>query len=489
MSGDVTIVFAPHFTNSFFDMLPVARMIKDLYDYQPHFTIDWVPCSTTIAACEKYEFDYTILGNAVHSIKDKTFREQNSNGPKWVLNIWKRYKNIPVISDVGALIWQVIFQAKMQGEAQKFLEQIRPSVVVTYRDDKPRVLTFITHIANQMGVPTILFPTLTLAVTQNVQLCWELRRTVSNLRWAQRLMCRFTTFLIPQILFKFKGEDVLFLPPEAALVAYLKGIFPENPWVRGGGITRITAVSTFDDYQALVEEGIPAETIILTGYPPLDKFVEQDIDVSKDVLCQKLSIPKDKFIVCYAAYPLLTGQENQLPISFAEMREHEQFIVHTFLNISSNVHVIFKLHPRSRLDEYDLLSSNKGRLKVIRDIDINDAIAGSDLLVTYKSSSIYTAMALEKPILTFSFKNDEPYKIVRRRASVIYQARNKQEFAIAAHQAFCECHQGRKVSKITNENDEDCNYCDGKSTQRFADVIHDLVEAPLGKPHVVMGES
>ena len=486
MSLCKTILFAPHFNNTFSEMLPIALRLRDLYDYKIHFSIDWVPYAPTIDKCQENDVTYTILGGAVNSIPDKTFREQEKRRPKWFFNFWERFKSIPVGSELARLAWQVLFQSKLQRQASRLVTNLDPSVIVTYRDDTPRISTFLAHIGNSRNVPAVLFPTQVISNTAAVQMAWAKGQTLSNLSLGQKMMYWFVRLEMPQLISEWKGEDVLFLPPEAALVAYAKKIVPDNPWIRGGGGARFTAVANPHDYEALVEKGIAADTIILTGYPPLDRFCEQDLGLSRDVLCQKLGIPKNRFIACYAAYPLLTGQEDQLPVSFAEMRAHERFLVDTLLNISFDVHVIFKLHPRSRLDDYDFLPSKNDHLIVIRDMDINDAIAGCDLFTTYSSTSLYIAVALKKPILTFGFYNDQAYEDVLKPLRGIYKANNRDEFEQAARRAINDCRSGKNDGRIAAEEAKRFSICDGRSTERFCEVVHSLAEKPGNRPDVAL---
>jgi len=136
------------------------------------------------------------------------------------------------------------------------------------------------------------------------------------------------------------------------------------------------------------------------------------------------------------------------------------------------------------LDEYDFLPVHHPRLTVIRDIDINNVIAGSDLFATYCSEAIFTAVALKKPIISFGFQNDPGYEIVAGSLKGTYQARNRKEFRIMARRVFHDCCSDGFKREIIAKEAKRYSICDGKSTRRFADVVYSLTENPLGDPRV-----
>lgn len=483
-----TILFSPHFSNSFLEMLPVAIVLRDQYGYRIHFTIDWVPYAAAITSCKELGFDYTLMGGAVDAVPDKTFREQEERRPGWLLNIWNKCQKLPCMSEVGRLVWQLIFQSNMEREARQLLNDICPAVVVSYRDDKPRVLTFLVHIANQRGLGTILFPS-PVILHPGAQAIFNsgLGQTVSNLRPVQKWIYSFLRHLLPGWVFKWHGENVLFLAPEVALISWLKGIFPPKPWVRGGGNARFVAVASARDSDLVLDMGIEKRKVLLTGYPPFDRYFGQDPGDAREALCQNLGIPTDTLIVCYAATPLLTGQEDTtIPISFDEFRACERFVVDELLNLDPFAHIIFKIHPRSRVDEYSYLSVHGSRLNLIRDIDFNEVVAGSDLFVSYASSAMHIAMALNKPILTFSFENDEAYNLLSEGVCGIHHAYNRKDFKIVAERAFDECRRKGKWQKVTAAGSGNRKVHDGRSTKRFVDMVHALAQDPSVDPRIAL---
>jgi len=480
---DKVILFVPHFNNTLHDMMPVALRVRDQYGYQIYFAIEWAHNNeTSIEECDKYGITYILVGAAQNADQEKVIkgkREQSSE--RRVLNFLRAFKKFPMVSQPANIIWQALYQSRMAHQARQLIKTLNPSVVVVYRDDRPCVSTFITHVANERGIPTVLFAgPIIYPYSVEARLCLGKGFTVANCGFLERLLYRSTRVIIPNMMHNWSREKVLFLPPEVALIAYFNGIFPVNPWIRGGGRARWAAVATFDDYERLIEAGISQDSIVVTGFPPFDQFDEKDQNAEREILCQKLNTPKDRFIICYCALALQKGKEAFFTVSYDEIKSRERFLVDELLNISYDIHIIFKLHPRSRSNEYDFLPVHHPRLTVIRDIDINNVIAGSNLFATYFSSAIFTAVALKKPILSFGFQNDPGYESIAGSLEGTYRARSRKEFVLAARHAINDT-RSKCFGRQFKEKDPQQYYTgDGKSTIRFANLVHALSVDPKG---------
>jgi len=492
MRGDKVILFVPHYNYTLHDMMPIALRMRDQFGYHIYFAIEWMLNNKTgIEECDKYGMNYILVGAAQNADQGKVFKGKGEPPKRrTVLKFLKAFKKFPVVSLPSEFIWQVIYQYGMRRVAIRLIRNLNPSVVVVYRDDRPRVSTFITHIANGKGIPTVLFPGPIIYPCSAMAFgCVQKGYTLSNCGFMERLIYRFSRFVIPNMTYNWDRETVLFLPPEVALVAWFNGIFPENPWIMGGGKARWVAVATSDDYERLIEAGISQDSIVVTGFPPFDQFYEKNHNAEREVLCQKLNIPKDSFIICYCATPKQNEKKDMfLYVSFKEHAAQERFAVDALLNMSNKVHIIFKLHPRSRSGEYDYLPIHHPRLSVIRDIGINNVIAGSDLFVTHASSAIFTAVALKKPILSFRFQNDPIYEIITGSLEGIYQSSNHNEFKVMARRVFHDCCSDGLKREIMAKEANRYAICDGNSTRRFAGVVHSLTEHLLEDPRIGLGK-
>lgn len=477
-----TILFVPHFDYSFYDMLPVALLMKDKYGYGIHFGIEWpITNNVIIKECKKHGFTCSRIRlsnyNGAKKRSDTSVNDNQQNG----LNHWKAVKNIPICSELANLGWQFIHQYTMKIRVKKLIRDICPSVVVVYRDDRLKPSTFITHIANKEGIPTVLFPSvIVFPKMEEARECVEKGYSISRYLFFKKLLYLIARLLIPNLTYKYNEEEASFFPPEAALIAHFNGVFPRDPWVRGGGKAHWVAVATPNDYELVIKEGLSQERLFMTGFPPHDRFYKIDQTSIRETLCKTLNIPENRFIICYAALPLQNGKEAFCPVSYNEFRSREQFLVDELLKMAPDIHIIFKLHPKSYSDEYNFLPIHHPRLTIIRDMEIDEAIVGCDLFGTYCSSAIFDALAFRKPIFSFGYPNDPNSDIITGFLNPNYQARTREEFVLAAQFAINDTRSNRFNWQLNGKDAEKYYTGDGKSTIRFANLVYALAVNPKG---------
>jgi len=310
--------------------------------------------------------------------------------------------------------------------------------------------------------------------------CLEKGYSIYRYLFFKKLLYLIAKLLIPNLTHKYNDEEASFFPPEAALIAHFNGVFPRDPWIRGGGNAHWVAVASPTDYSRLIKEGLSQDTLFVTGFPPHDKFYSIDQRSVRETLCKKLNIPENRFIICYAALPLQKGKEAFYPVSFDEFRSREQFLVDELLKMASDIHIIFKLHPRSQLDEYNPLPIHHPRFTIIRDMDINEAIAGCDLFGTYCSSAIFNALAFRRSIFSFGYPNDPNSDIITGYLNPTYQARTREEFVLAARLAINDTRSNCFNWQLNGKDTEKDYTGDGKATIRFANLVHALASDPKG---------
>ena len=70
--------------------------------------------------------------------------------------------------------------------------------------------------------------------------------------------------------------------------------------------------------------------------------------------------------------------------------------------------MIIKLHPRESFEKFSALASaNNNRITIVKDINLNDLIASSDLFLSRTSSTLELALALGKPLIAINSVPDE----------------------------------------------------------------------------------
>ncbi len=143
---------------------------------------------------------------------------------------------------------------------------------------------------------------------------------------------------------------------------------------------------------AEIFSGIVAET----GYPRQDLMLNISSN-DKDLLKNRLKIPKKKQVVLYA--PTWRGAHGEAVFDTKQLEED----IKNISNIS-NVHLLFRGH---HMIEGLLSSLDIGGTVVPSDIDSNTLLSIVDILITDYSSIAFDYMALSRPILYYAYDREE----------------------------------------------------------------------------------
>ena len=155
---------------------------------------------------------------------------------------------------------------------------------------------------------------------------------------------------------------------------------------------------------------LPAEKIMLTGYPRIQALIEKEKQAKE--IKEQLKIPKEKKVVLYA--PTWRDSENQgqgnysfaFPFSIEKVKAA----------LGEEVVLLLRLHY---LIHQDLEISVDGVYDVSEYPEINDLYVISDLLITDYSSVFFDYSVLQKPMLFYAYDEEQYEK--ERGAYFAYQ--------------------------------------------------------------------
>jgi len=198
-----------------------------------------------------------------------------------------------------------------------------------------------------------------------------------------------------------------------------------------------------------------------TGYPRQDLMLNIT-EEQKTKLLKKLNISNKKKIVLYA--PTWRGLHGTAVFDTTRLEEDIKSIIEL-----EDIHFLFRGH---HMIEGLVSNLNIGNVLVPNDIDTNSLLSVVDVLITDYSSIAFDYMAMEKPIIYYTYDREEYeaerglYLPLEDLGGVICQ--NSEELLESLSTTI-------KSNEITIKQKEAqkefCLYDDGKATQRVIDLV------------------
>lgn len=381
-----TVLFLPLFKGTFLEMLPVAKALRDQGRWTPVFCLDakirsLLPMLDGIAAVEP---DGVPLPTPA---AEKVPRNEHTAS---TASLKQRIDSVLPTSFKALLLMR-----KACRRARKLLDQHRDTrLIIVASDRNAGIETAVIAEANQHGIPTLIVP----FALNYPEAAAEprLRSGPRGGEWGvQTIMHKALWRLFPSWVWIYKGVPLFFQPPSTMFAAWLLGIMPSNPWIIGGGSATQMAVESDAEREQLLEDGMRAEKMIVTGKPSLDTIARQLASVDRSGVRRKLGIgPEERFLLC--SVPQL-AEHGLLP---PERHREEMIFLFTTL-IQSGAHILLNLHPRCRREFYEPLARAAGVR--IAEERIYDLLPACDLFTSCYSSIVAQAIALGKPTVVFDF--------------------------------------------------------------------------------------
>ena len=269
--------------------------------------------------------------------------------------------------------------------AKKLLEKHKDiSLIVVSGDRSIGIETAVIAQANKNNIPSLIVP-----FAMSFREAAAEPRLRSGKRGGQYAVSNplryLLRFIFPSWIFVYKNTPLFFQPPYTALAAKLLGIMPKAPWIIGGGAATKMAVESEALRNQLLEQGMSADKMIVTGKPSLDDIAAQltteNTHTEKVILC---SVPN-------------FGEHDLLP--WDKHKEEMQFLFKTLA--ATKAKVILNLHPRSDRSWYQPLADEAGLQ--ISDERIYALLPKADIVISSYSSVIAQAVAMAKPSVVIDF--------------------------------------------------------------------------------------
>lgn len=149
-------------------------------------------------------------------------------------------------------------------------------------------------------------------------------------------------------------------------------------------------------YEALLEHGMPAEKMIITGSPTYDDHVSESSESVTQVR-ERLGIPKEHKIAVFASFWAHTTNEEWTK---SDRLQQAKQIVFEASNRVSGLTLIVKPHPCENVAETKLLASGfHDIIFVTAQDDIGYLSTACDVFISYGSTTIQSALIARKPVI------------------------------------------------------------------------------------------
>lgn len=186
---------------------------------------------------------------------------------------------------------------------------------------------------------------------------------------------------------------------------------------------RPSAFAVFCKYakDEMIKRGIPEASIYVTGQPAFDRHQFYLENTSREKVFDSIGVQNNRKIITFMSQPL-AERENVLRCLFAAIKDYSlrefQFILKLHPNEDGVIHKLI-------LDEYGL-----DNVIIVKNIDVRELLAVSDLIVTVSSTTGLEAAVMGKPLVYINITNtpdDIPFDKmgIGRRCSDVKQLANE----------------------------------------------------------------
>jgi hypothetical protein len=351
-------------------------------------------------------------------------------------------------------------------EAGALLERESVAALVLIGDRHVGWETALIKVSNQRDIPSLIVPFAVSAPEIAARL--RLKRQNFDRHGMQALSNRIAGTLFPHWVYEHEGKRLLFFPGIQAVVAWILGIMPGNPWSIGGGAATRMAVESPRLRRMFVEQGVPQEKLVVTGKPSVDQVYEAMQLANQRIIRKELGIPETRQVLL-CAVPQLA---EHLLMPWSQHWQEIEFLLATFAQLK-NVSVVLSLHPKSSPSDYKPLADRYGATLAKR--RIYELLPACDVFVATFSSTVMQAIGIGKPTvvvdfygLDYTFYDDAPGVIVLR-------SRDQLENTLT--RLFSDPQYYGLLAEAQRQQASEWILLDGKCTERVVGELYGLIES------------
>jgi hypothetical protein len=452
-------LFLPLSRGNLLEMLPIARAVRQAGLLQPIFCL----CSKVTNEQDLIrEFDAVRTdGSSLPMPKGERLQRESYENPKSSRSSWKEsaFRLFPPL-----LTWFLLLRAEKK-RAKKLLKAFPNARLILVAGDRCiGIETALISEAKRRNIPSLIVPFAMSFPEAAAEP--RLRSDKSGGQYAaDTLLKKLLMRMFPSWVLTYKGTPLFFQPPYEACAAWLLGIMPQKPWIIGGGEAVKMAVESEALRKQLLQQGMKAEKMVVTGKPSIDTTAKKLHTVRGSQARDRLGIPhQEKIILCsvpnFAEHDLLPWKIH---------KKEMQFLFKTLK--AADARVLLSLHPRSNRTWYQPLADESGA--EIMEERIYDLLPTCDLLVTSYSSTVAIAIGMQKPSIVIDFYGfNYPVYDGAPGTTVI---KEKTALLPLLQLLLKDDHEYYRRLQQLQKYGEEWALLDGKSTNRITTLIQELI--------------
>ena len=355
--------------------------------------------SDQIEILKKIPDKYQHLGYQKSHCNHKTFdgKPQNRFG-----NFLKKLARYCVALPFLKPIATVIYILRHECRARKILTELNPKVLIVYNDRNLEQMCWIKQ-AKRRNIRTLLVTFATSSIASDLLI----RKHLDFVPLSKMIGYIFTLFAPKQI---HISEDGLysFYPLSDMLGMKVMGYLRFSPWILGGGQTDFMTCLHQKHQSSLIEQGISADKLIVTGQPSLDtlfSFSQNKPNISSHIAKKYGKSLKKQCIIFSVPHLYEEGLMDK-----SSYFEHINALFSVLHDIEMHHHfsVLLALHPKSDVSEYAPYAL-KHHLTIILE-PLNEILPVATLYINPYSSTLMWARLLQIPILIIDLVRCDYFK-------------------------------------------------------------------------------
>ncbi len=355
--------------------------------------IDTTSCTPYIFCREpslvsKIPSDIKLLGNTNSTIESLARKVSPNNTKKTYRSTVKELASSFIKRNfLTYFIYQFLFILKQHRLINRTYNDTKFSALIIFEDRSIESMCWI-RLAKQRGIKTILLTFASSSTESDIFV--RIQRKVPTVPFfAKPILKAF----YPQHLKETSIGTLTFYRLSEMLALYFFGYLNTNPWVFGGGETSHFSVSSEEQKQQALKDGVYEHKVVVTGQASFDLVYQSYCKRNEtiDELIEKYNLNKAyPFVICAVPHYFEEGildKDTHL--------EHTLLLFKSLNNIKANI--LLSLHPKSNSAYYTgIIEQNNFNLTIATE-QLNSILPASKIFVASYSSTMRWAVMLGIP--------------------------------------------------------------------------------------------
>lgn len=344
-----------------------------------------------------------------------------------------------------------------------FLKVSRPDLLIMADDSLSFGSYFLIRLGHRMCIPTVIVPFAMSNPKAPAEFFYDNPAHIVK----NNFINRFIAYKYPHWTYNYNNRCMLRLPIWKIIPLEYLGFAPNQPWIYLSEETSVIAVENQRTLNFYLNEGLPAERLILTGALFDDVLAEgiKNKTTYRKELCTNLNLDPDLPILLCATPP------NQFPrkCEFANYTELVNYWMESLKNMKE-WNVVIRPHPRASPSDIALME--KYNLKITQ-LDTASLVPLCDLYVASVSATIRWAIACGIPVINYDVYQYHYRDYVN--VEGVITITDKESFESALREITSESDFYNNMVSHQKECMSDWGYLDGKSGERMLDLFKEII--------------